>query len=143
LEKPDRERIFAKLDEMTRYVEELKEMLPEEEEYLQNLIKRRACEKTIEAAIESLIDVSAMIVSAQRFGLPASEESILDILVERKVLNKGSGERLKDMKGFRNILIHRYAHVDDEIVYQNLTEYLDDFYDFRKAIESYLEKQKS
>ncbi|MDP3103979.1 MAG: DUF86 domain-containing protein, partial [Candidatus Methanoperedens sp.] len=77
------------------------------------------------------------------FGLPASEESILDILVERKVLNKGSGERLKDMKGFRNILIHRYAHVDDEIVYQNLTEYLDDFYDFGKAIESYLEKQKS
>ncbi len=47
------------------------------------------------------------------------------------------------MKGFRNILIHRYAHVDDEIVYQNLTDYLDDFYDFRKAIESYLEKQKS
>ena len=143
MEKPDRERIFAKLDEMTRYVEELKEMLPEEEEYLQNLIKRRACEKTIEAAIESLIDVSAMIVSAQRFGLPASEESILDILVERKVLSKGSGDSLKDMKGFRNILIHRYAHVDDEIVYQNLTDYLDDFYDFRKAIELYLEQQKS
>lgn len=56
MEKPDRERIFAKLDEMTRYVEELKEMLPEEEEYLQNLIKRRACEKTIEVAIESLIE---------------------------------------------------------------------------------------
>ncbi len=87
MEKPDRERIFSKLDEMTRYVEELKEMLPEEEEYLQNLITRRACEKTIEVAIESLIDVSEMIVSAERFGLPASEESILDILVERNVLS--------------------------------------------------------
>ena len=140
LEKPDRERIFAKLDEMTRYVEELKEMLPEEEEYLQNLIKRRACEKTIEVAIESLIDVSAMIVSAERFGLPASEESILDILVERKVLSKELGERLKDMKGFRNILIHRYAHVDDEIVYQNLTDCLDDFNKFGKSIGLYFEK---
>lgn len=140
MEKPDRERIFAKLDEMIRYVEELKEMLPEEEEYLQNLIKRRACEKTIEIAIESLIDVSAMIVSAERFGLPASEESILDILVEKKVLSKELGERLKDMKGFRNILIHRYAHVDDEIVYQNLTDYLDDFNKFGKVIELYLEK---
>ena len=140
MEKPDRERIFAKLDEMTRYVEELKEMLPEEEEYLQNLIKRRACEKTIEAAIESLIDVSAMIVSAQRFGLPASEESILDILVERNVLSKGSGERLKDMKGFRNILIHRYAHVDDGIVYGNLTDYLDDFSKFNRTIQSYMER---
>ncbi len=142
MEKSDRERIFVKLDEMTRYVEELKEMLPEEEEYFQNLIKRRACEKTIEVAIESLIDVSAMIVSAQRFGLPANEESIMDMLVEKNVLGKELGERLKDMKGFRNILIHRYAHVDDAIVYQNLTDYLDDFYKFREAIESYLEKQK-
>ncbi len=86
MEKSDRERIFAKLDEMTGYVEELKEMLPEEEEYFQNLIKRRACEKTIEVAIESLIDVSAMVVSGERFGLPANEESIMDMLVERNVL---------------------------------------------------------
>ncbi len=142
MEKSDRERIFVKLDEMTGYIEELKEMLPEEDEYFQNLIKRRACEKTIEVAIESLIDVSAMIVSAQRFGLPANEESIMDMLVEKNVLGKELGERLKDMKGFRNILIHRYAHVDDAIVYQNMTDYLDDFYEFRKSIESYLERQK-
>jgi len=38
-------RIFSKLDEMTGYIEELKEMLPDKEEYLQHLIKRRACEK--------------------------------------------------------------------------------------------------
>ena len=61
---------------MTGYIEELKEMLPDKEEYLQHLIKRRACEKTIEVAIESLIDVSAMIVSAGKFGLPARYESI-------------------------------------------------------------------
>ena len=52
MEKSDRKRIFAKLDEMTGYVEELKEMLPDEDEYFQNLINRRACEKTIEVAIE-------------------------------------------------------------------------------------------
>ena len=90
-----------------------------------------------------MIDVSAMIVSAQMFGLPANEESIIDMLVEKNVLDKELGERLKDMKGFRNILIHRYTHVDDGLVYQNLTDYLDDFYGFRKAIESYLKKQKS
>jgi uncharacterized protein YutE (UPF0331/DUF86 family) len=143
LEKSDRERIFLKLDEMVKYVEELKEMLPEEEEYFQNLVERRACEKTIEVAIESLIDVSAMIVSAERFGLPANEESIMDMLVEKNVLGKELGEKLKDMKGFRNILIHRYAHVDDQLVYRNLIDYLDDFYEFKEAIESYLEKQKS
>lgn len=140
---PERARILSKLDEMVRYVEELQEMLPGKEEYLQNLIKRRACEKTIEVAIESLIDVSAMVVSANRLGLPESEENIFDILIEKGILSKQLGEKLKDLKGFRNVLIHRYTHVDDEIVYYNLSSYLGDFYEFKDAVESYLKKQKN
>ncbi len=136
-------RIFSKLDEMIGYVEELKEMLPEDEEdYLQDLVSRRACEKTIEVAIDSLIDASAMVVSAEKFGLPASEEGIFDILVRRRVISRDLGEILKDLKGFRNILIQRYAHVADDIVYYNLSKYLDDFYLFKSIIESYLEIEK-
>lgn len=143
LEKLDRLRILSKLDEMIQYVKELRDMLPEEEEYQRNLIKRRASEKTIEVAIESLIDVSAMIVSSQKLGLPANEENIFDILIENGILSKKLGEILKDMKGFRNILIHRYAHIDDVIVHHNLNNFLDDFYEFKDAIESYMSKQKS
>lgn len=143
LEKLDRLRILSKLDEMIQYVKELRDMLPEEEEYQHNLIKRRASEKTIEVAIESLIDVSAMIVSSQKLGLPANEENIFDILIENGILSKKLGEILKDMKGFRNILIHRYAHIDDVIVHHNLNNFLDDFYEFKDAIESYMSKQKS
>lgn len=139
MEKPDRVRIFSKIDEMIKYIEELKSMLPDQIEYKQDLIKRRACEKTIEVAIDSLIDVSAMIVSAQQFGLPENEENIFDMLIEKKVLNNKLGEKLKDMKGFRNILIHRYGHVDDEIVYHNLRSHMDEF---ENAVVLYLQKQK-
>ncbi len=142
MEKSERARILSKLDEMTKYVKELDDMMPDKEEYLHDLIKRRACEKTIEVAIESLIDVSAMIVSAEKFGLPANEENILEILIEKKILSRELGEKLKDMKGFRNVLIHRYAHVDDEMVYHNLSNYLNDFYEFENTIESYLERLK-
>lgn len=141
MEKADRVRILSKLDELMQYVRELQEMLPDQEEYFQSLIKRRACEKTIEVAIESLIDAAAMIVSAQRFGLPTSEENILDILVEKRILSRELGEKLKDMKGFRNVLVHRYAHVDDRIVFHNLNNYLNDFYEIKNAVESYLAKQ--
>ena len=143
MEKLDRSRILSKLDEMIQYVKELRDMLPEEEEYQHNLIKRRASEKTIEVAIESLIDVSAMIVSSQKLGLPANEENIFDILIENGILSKKLGEILKDMKGFRNILIHRCAHIDDVIVHHNLNNFLDDFYEFKDAIESYMSIQKS
>ncbi len=140
---PDRVRILSKLDEIIRYIEELQEMLPDKEEYLHNLIKKRACEKTVELAIESVIDVSAMIVSAQKLGLPTSEENIFDILIEKRILSKELGEKLKDMKGFRNVLVHRYAYVDDGVVYHNLSNYLSDFYEFKKTVESYLGKQRN
>jgi len=142
LEKSDRVRILSKLDEMIKYVEELQSMLPDQVEYEHDLIKRRACEKTIEVAIDSLVDVLAMIVSAQQFGLPDNEENIFDMLIEKKVLNSKFGEKLKDMKGFRNILIHRYGHVDDEIVYHNLTSHINDFYEFENDIKLYLKNEK-
>ena len=142
MDKLDRERIFAKLDEMVRYIQELQDMLPNKKEYLQNLIIRRACEKTIEIAIEMVIDVSAMIISAEKFGLPSSEENIFEKLVEYKAIDKELGEKLKDMKGFRNILIHRYADIDDEIVFENLRDSLDDFLEFKKVIEVFLEKNR-
>ena len=143
MEEKDRMRIFSKLDEMVGYAKELEEMLPERDEYLHDLISRRACEKTIEVAIESLVDVSAMIVSAEKLGLPTSEESIFDMLVARKIISKEHGEKLKDLKGFRTVLIHRYAHVADDIVHYNLSNHLDDFYEFKSVIESYLEKYNS
>ena len=142
IERSDKMRILSKIDEMMRYVEELQEMLPDEKEYLSDLIKRRACEKTIEVAIDSLIDVCAMIVSSEKLGFPANEENIFEILVNKKILNKALGEKLKDMKGFRNVMIHRYGHVDDEIVFHNLSHFMDDFYEFKTLVQTFLGKQE-
>ena len=43
----DENRILSKLDEMVNYTKELQQMLPDKGEYLQDLIRRRACEKTV------------------------------------------------------------------------------------------------
>lgn len=41
---------------------------------------------------------------------------------------------LKEMKGFRNLLVHEYGHVDDAIVHQVVTTELGDFADFKKEV---------
>lgn len=74
----DKARIELKLEEMMNYIYELQEMMPSDEEYYTNLVRRRACEKTIEIAIDSLIDIASMIVASERFGLPIDEENIID-----------------------------------------------------------------
>lgn len=140
MRKQDENRILAKLDEMQGYISELKSMLSTKEEYYENLTKRRACEKTLELAIEALISVAALIVSLQRFGLPKSEEGLIDTLVNKKVIIANLGERIKDMKGFRNILVHKYGMVNNKLVYEFLTERLGDFTEFENQIKEYLKK---
>jgi len=141
LNEEDKARIKLKLEEMMKYIYELQEMMPSDEEYYTNLVRRRACEKTIEIAVDSLIDIASMIVASERFGLPIDEGNIIDLIAEHNVIDKELGEKIKDMKGFRNILVHRYGHVDDEIVYRILLTGLSDFYDFEKQVDRYLKTE--
>ena len=41
---------------------------------------------------------------------------------------------LKEMKAFRNILIHEYAHLDDELIYEKAKSRLEDFEALKKEI---------
>lgn len=43
------------------------------------------------------------------------------------------------MKGFRNLLVHKYGKVKDELVFENL-ENLDDFEKFKREIMDFLKK---
>ncbi len=130
--------ILEKLDAMNNYLQELEEMLPEDVEYSRNLRARRACEKTIELVIEQVIDICSMIVSHQKLGIPHSEDDLITVLVKKKILTPKLAEKIKVMKGFRNILVHKYGEIDDQQVYYFLTTELDDFGLFEKEIKLFL-----
>ena len=131
-----KDKILEKLREMDTYLNELEKILPsEKKEYLQNLTKRRACEKTIELAIENVIDVISLIVSFNKLGPPQSEDSLIDLISKNNLLSSTLILKVKKMKGFRNILVHRYGDVDDKRVFKYLTEELDDFILFEEEVK--------
>lgn len=49
--------------------------------------------------------------------------------------------KLDEMKGFHNILVHRYGEIDDGKAYFSLQEELNDFSLFEKEIKSFLNKK--
>jgi uncharacterized protein YutE (UPF0331/DUF86 family) len=138
--KEEKDRILAKLDEMDQYILELEEMMPEQEEYLKDMIKKRACEKTIELAIESVIDACSMVVSLKKLGVPSDEDSILYILLKKKIVPISLFRKLKEIKGFRNIIVHKYGDVNDAMAYEFLSTELKDFKGFKDIMEKYLKK---
>lgn len=136
-----RKKILSKLEEMNTYLNELDSILPDKKsKYLQDLIIRRACEKTIESAIESVISIISIIVSSKRLGLPQSEDDLINILEKKKLLTKMTAEKIREMKGFRNILVHKYGEINDKQVYEFLTSEVSDFSNFDKEIRKFLDK---
>lgn len=136
----DRERILAKLDDLDGYVRDLRSIAPLSFTEYRQIEKKRACERLLQIAVECVVDVCNLFVSGLRLGLPAEEDDLFEKLEQARILSPQMKERLKEMKGFRNILVHEYGHVDDAIVYQVATTELGDFTDFKNEILEALTK---
>jgi uncharacterized protein YutE (UPF0331/DUF86 family) len=86
-----------------------------------------------------VIDICALIVKGLRLGLPSSEADLFEKLEKKNVVTNEMKEKLKTMRGFRNILVHRYGEVNDNIIFDNLRN-IDDFRRFRKEVIQFLKK---
>lgn len=136
----DRERILSKIDELDSYLKELRGIAPQSFEEYQQVEKKRACERLLQVSIETVIDICSLFVSGLRLGLPSEEDDLFNKVVEANILPKQMREKLREMKGFRNILVHEYAHVDDRLVYQAVTEKLEDFETFKREVLRFIKK---
>ena len=130
----DRDRLLAKIDVLEGYLKELREILPGSFEEYKKVEKRRACERLPQVSIECVIDICGLMVIGLRLGLPAEEDDLFEKLEQAGIITSSRKESLKKMKGFRNILVHEYGHVDDSIVYEILQNNLNDFGAFKQEI---------
>jgi len=130
----DKERILVKIDRLDRYLNELHDIMPENYEAYQKIEKKRACERLLQVSIESVLDICAQIVIELRLGLPSEEDDIFEKLEQAKIISSSTRETLKRMRGFRNILVHEYGHIDDRLVYGILKNNIEDFSSIRKEI---------
>ncbi len=136
----DKERIYIKLDEIDQYLKEIEEIIPSSSaEYSTDPMRKRALERLIQITVESVMDVSAILVKEMRLGLPYGEEDFLD-KISGTVLNPVLVEKLGEMKGFRNILVHGYSQIDDERVYEILTNDIEDVIEFKEAVIEFLRR---
>ena len=138
----DRERVLVKLDELDTYLAELKKILPASFKQYQAIEKKRSCERLLQLCVKCVLDICRLFVSGLKLGLPSGENGIFEKLLKKKIISAKMAETLQEMKGFRNVLIHEYAKVDDEIVFETATTRLDDFFRFKKRILKVLKKEK-
>lgn len=137
------ERIHSKLRELKDSLYYVKEFLPSDYNLLNNRKDKNALYKETEFAIQLMIDICSIIHSDIGKTTPSDEDSIIIGLQKEKVLSSNITNKILLMKGFRNLLVHRYEEIDDKLAYLNIKNGLADFNTFIKEIEIFLNKTKT
>jgi uncharacterized protein YutE (UPF0331/DUF86 family) len=96
--------------------------------------EQRFVEHTLQVAIQSALDVASHIVSDRRLGEPRTNRELFDLLQRDGWLEAPLAATLRNMAGFRNILVHGYDDVDLAVVRDVLANHLGDLAAFVAAV---------
>ncbi len=114
----DRERVLVHLDTAERRAGQIGSWTASEAgTFLEDELTSNAVERALQVAIEALWDAGYLFMSGLRLGIPKDETSMPARLVEGGVLTDAEAELLDDLRGFRNVLVHRYGVLDREKVH--------------------------
>ena len=76
-------------------------------------------------AIECCVDVGQHICAVEGWGPPSSNADTVRLLAEHGVLDRDLADRMARASGFRNVLVHEYVTVRDDLVIANLARTTD------------------
>ena len=128
--------IRIKLKEIAEGVLIVQQHLPSTAEEFRNLgLVKDGIYKKIEFAIEDVFDICAIMNTDLALGVPGEDEDILVHLVGNGIISPAMQEKIHQMRGFRNIVAHRYGTIDDDLAFHLLMENIGDFSLFITEIE--------
>ena len=97
-----------------------------------------AVEYGLQLSIQCVIDVCHYLVADLVLGGPATSQEAIELLRDAGVLPATFADTLVQMARLRNLLVHVYAQIDIERVYDHLHNHLDDFGQFAQHVLQFL-----
>lgn len=94
-----------------------------------------AVERYLYLAIQATINLSEAIISYKNLRKPSTISESFSILNEENIISSELTEKMKNMSGFRNVIVHDYEKLDYDIVYDVLQNKLKDISNFIGTIE--------
>ena len=134
----DTEVVNNKLIKLEEYIKDLNEYQDiEATKYKEDKILQRYLERTLHLAIESILDIGNHIISDERLGSPNNNADIIRILSKNDII-KQNKDRYIQMAKFRNIIVHDYTDIDEDIVLNIFKNGLNDLKEIFKWYKDYV-----
>jgi uncharacterized protein YutE (UPF0331/DUF86 family) len=101
-----------------------------------------ATKYSLVTALEGCIRVAQHVAASEGWEPPATNADAFRVLADHDVIDRELGGRLGRAAGFRNLLIHQYADIDDKRVVGHLDS-LGDLDVFVDSVLAWVEEQKT
>lgn len=88
----------------------------------------------LQRACEAVLDLAMYVVSTRKLGLPQNKREAFVLLEENKIIDSAMSKKMQGMVGFRNIAVHDYKEIDEDILKDVIENHLTDLLDFARII---------
>jgi uncharacterized protein YutE (UPF0331/DUF86 family) len=140
----DRDKIEGLIRHLQQYTAYLQEIVEQDrEEFLRDPRSIGSGRYYVQAAIETCISITNHIIATERLRSPRDYKDSFQVLNEAGILPDDFTRTMRELAGLRNLLVHLYWDVDDEMVYEGIRSELGDFETFVAHIMAYLERTAS
>lgn len=126
--------IINKFDSIQRCINRINEEYEDNPENLEDYRKMDAIVLNLQRACESVTDIAMYIVSTRKLGIPQTKKEAFELLEKNNLISQEVCKNMKGMIGFRNIAIHDYKQIDEEILQDVLENHLTDLVEFARQM---------
>jgi len=126
--------LINKYETIEKCINRINEEYEENPKNLQDYRRMDCIVLNLQRACEAATDIAMYIVSSRKLGIPQTKKDAFELLYKQELINKEMATNMKNMIGFRNIAVHDYKEIDEEIIKDVIENHLNDLLQFARTI---------
>lgn len=126
--------ILNKFETIEKCINRINEEYQNNPENLDDYRKMDMIVLNLQRACEAVLDLAVYIVSTRKLGLPQTKREAFILLEENSIIDSKMSKNMQGMVGFRNIAVHDYKEIDEEILKDVIENHLNDLLDFARIL---------
>ena len=126
--------ILNKYEIVERCINRINEEYENNSENLEDYRRLDCIVLNLQRACEATIDIAMYIVSTRKLGIPQTKKEAFKKLEENNIISKDMSKNMQNMTGFRNIAIHDYKEINEEILKEVIEKHLNNLLEFARQM---------